>query len=83
MFVLPGRRSRRAWWRGGDGGRRPGRGPGAAGCQRVSHFCGTLRRARDAHALREGRARGAVGSAVRPPVFASPSAGSADLGLVV
>ena len=42
------RRSTRARWRGSVGGRRPGRGPGDAGCQRVSHFCGALRRARPA-----------------------------------
>ena len=48
------RRSTRARWRGSVGGWRPGRGPGDAGCQRVSHFCGALavrvlRRARPAH----------------------------------
>ena len=66
------RRSTRARWRGSVGGWRPGRGPGDAGCQRVSHFCGALavrvlRRARPAHgtglgplparAAAQGRAR--------------------------
>ena len=61
-----GRRSGRAWWRGGDGGRRPGRGPCDAGCQRMSHFCGVLRRARAAQAAARGprwRAGGSVGGA--------------------
>ncbi len=35
-----GRRSGRAWWSRGDGGRRQGRGPDDAECQRVGHFCG-------------------------------------------
>ena len=51
-----GRRSGRAWWRGGDGGRRPGRGPGDAECQRVSHFCGAVARARAAQAAARVRA---------------------------
>ena len=35
----PHRQRGRAWWRGGDGGRRPDTGPGDSECQRVSHFC--------------------------------------------
>jgi hypothetical protein len=50
------RRRDRAWWREGEGGRRPGRGPGDAGSHRVSHFCGDAARARAAQAAARARA---------------------------
>ena len=50
------------WWRGGDGGRRPGRGPGDAECQRVSHFCGAVARARAAQAAARAHAAGRDGA---------------------
>ncbi len=56
------RRRGRAWWRGGDGGRRPGRGPVDAECQRVSHFCGAVARARAAQAASRAHAAGRDGA---------------------
>jgi hypothetical protein len=58
----PLRRRGRAWWRGGDGGRSPGRGPGDAECQRVSHFCGAVARARAAQAAARAHAAGRDGA---------------------
>jgi hypothetical protein len=49
-------------WRGGDGGRRPGRGSGDAECQRVSHFCGAVLRARAAQAAARAHAAGRDGA---------------------
>jgi hypothetical protein len=48
----------RVWWRGGDGGLRPGRGPGDAECHRVSHFCGAVARARATQAAARAHAAG-------------------------
>jgi hypothetical protein len=57
----PHRRRGRSWCRRGDGGQRPGRGPGDAECQRVSHFCGAVMRARAAQAAARAHAAGRDG----------------------
>ena len=57
-----GRRSGRAWWPRAAGGRRPGSGYGHVGCQRVSHFCGAVARARAAQAAARAHAAGRDGA---------------------
>ena len=59
--------------------------PGDAECQRVSHFCGAVARARAAQASARAHAAGRDGALGDALILgsASPSAESADLGLAL